>query len=167
MRRSPLPVVAVVTIVTGSFLKSLFLNFRFLKATHALPLPRQPPISLFPPKALFCPVGSNSRTRPADVPPGSVSPSHERRPLLHPPRGRRTAALSPPPSYFQPQVARVADGHITFHAQVERRQMRPSARSRKAELPAPSAQARRRRTKPFETLPARPRAASSPRLAVS
>lgn len=42
-------------------------------------------------RAVFPSVGSNSGTRSADVPPGSASPSHEHRPLLHPPRGRRTA----------------------------------------------------------------------------
>ena len=53
--------------------------------------PLLPVAVLFLAACRFYLLGSNSRTRPADVPPGSASPSHERRPLLHPPRGRRTA----------------------------------------------------------------------------
>ena len=81
----------IVRCVRSSRLAQAPFEFLLPQGNPSVPFPRQPPSSPFPPRALFCPVGSNSRTRPADVPPGSASPSHERRPLLHPPRGQRTA----------------------------------------------------------------------------
>ena len=85
-------------------------SFEFLlpQGNPSVPFPRQPPSSPFPPRALFCPIGSNSRTRPAQAPPMNAARYFIRREDNEPPAPRQrapSAASTPNASSADPTIS--------------------------------------------------------------